>query len=78
MRHQVKWLSFGNEANPFERYYPLRPIIRWWNDRKMRQCISHQLDLRFQSSVPNSEAARLDGGKTVVDLALDTYRNGVV
>jgi cytochrome P450 len=75
MRNQVRWLSFGNEANLFERYHPLRPIMGWWNDRKMRRYISHQLDLRFQSSGGNVEVAKQDRHKTIIDLALDTYRN---
>jgi cytochrome P450 len=75
MRNQVRWLSFGNEANLFEHYHPLRPIMRWWNDRKMRRYISHQLDLRFKSSGGNVAVATQDRDKTIVDLALDTYRN---
>lgn len=78
MRNQVRWLSFGNEANLFERYHPLRPIMRWWNDRKMKRYISHQLDLRFESSGGKIEVAKQDRNKTIVDLALDTYRNEMV
>lgn len=78
MRNQVRWLSFGNEANLFERYHPLRPIMRWWNDRKMRRYISHQLDLHFNSSGGNIEVAKRDRSMTIVDLALDTYRNEMV
>jgi len=75
MRNQVRWLSFGTESNLFERYHPLRPIMRWWNDRKMRQYISHQLDLRFKSSEGNAAVETQDRHKTIIDLALDTYRN---
>lgn len=75
MRNQVRWLSFGNEANLFERYHPLRPIMRWWNDRKMRRYISHQLELRLKSRSEKDDAATPNRSKTIVDLALDTYRN---
>ena len=78
LRNQVRWLSFGNEANLFERYHPLRPIMSWFNDRKMRQYISRQLDLRFQSTLQKHGRVKIDEGKTVVDLALEIYRNEVV
>ena len=28
LRNQIRWLSFGNEANLFERYHLLRPTMR--------------------------------------------------
>ncbi|KAL2045339.1 hypothetical protein N7G274_002422 [Stereocaulon virgatum] len=75
MRDQVRWLSFGNEANLFERYHPLRPIMRRWNDRKMRLYISRLLDLRFKSSGGNIQVAKQNRNNTIVDLALTTYQN---
>lgn len=75
MRDQVRWLSFGNEANPFERYHPLRPIMRWWNNRKMTQYVSHQIDLRFKDGGGDAEVAKEDRRKTIADLALDAYRS---
>ena len=41
----------------------------------MRRYVSHQLDLRFKSSNGKIEVAKQDRSKTIVDLALDTYRN---
>ena len=75
MRNQVRWLSFGNEANLFERYHPLRPIMRWWNDRKMKGYISHQLDLRLKSRREKDDVTAPNRNKSIVDLALDTYRS---
>lgn len=78
MRKQVRWLSFDNEANPFERYHPLRPIMRWWNDRKMRQYISHLLDLRFKGSGGKNRVATQARNKPIIDIALDTYHSETV
>jgi len=73
LRSQIRWLSFGNEANLFERYHPLRPIMRWWNDRQMVRFISRELDLRFKSSRGSNDVAKNYRSKTIIDLALDSY-----
>ena len=75
MRNQVRWLSFGSEANPIERYHPFRPVMRWWNDRKMRRYISHQLDLRLKSRAGHVELEGQKCVKTIVDLALETCQH---
>lgn len=41
----------------------------------MRRYISHQLDLRLQCRNEKDDAATPNHNKTIVDLALDTYRN---
>ena len=74
LRSQIRWLSFGHEANLFERYHPLRPIMRWWNDRQMVRYILHELDLRFRRSRGSNEVAKKHRSKTIIDLALDNYR----
>ena len=81
LRHQIRWLSFGNEANLLERYHPLRPVMRWWNDRRMVRYISHELDLRFKSNRESNDVVKKPRSKTIIDLALDNYlaeqaRNG--
>ena len=73
LRNQIKWLSFGNEANLFERYHPLRPIMRWWNGRQMVRYVSRELDLRFNSNRKRSGLAKNGRSKTIIDLALDNY-----
>ena len=76
LRSQIRWLSFGNEANLFERYHPLRPFMSWWNDRRMVQYISKELDARFKINLERSEAAKKDRSKTIIDLALTNYLAG--
>ena len=73
LRNQIRWLSFGNEANLFERYHPLRPIMRWWNSRQMVSYVSRELDLRFNSNRKRNRLAKSDRSKTIIDLALDNY-----
>ena len=73
LRNQIRWLSFGNEANLFERYHPLRPIMRWWNSRQMVRYVSRELDLRFNSNRKRNGLAKNDRSKTIIDLALDNY-----
>ena len=73
LRNQIRWLSFGDEANLFERYHPLRPIMRWWNDRQMVRYISRELNLRFQGNRWRTEMIKKNGSKPIIDLALDSY-----
>ena len=73
LRNQIRWLSFGNEANLFERYHPLRPIMRWWNGRQMVSYVSRELDLRFNSNRKRNGLAKSERSKTIIDLALDNY-----
>ena len=76
LRNQIRWLSFGSfgtEPNLFERYHPLRPIMQWWNDRRMVRYLSQELDLRFKTNRGCSDAAMKKRSKTVIDLALESY-----
>ncbi|CAG8960151.1 hypothetical protein HYFRA_00010630 [Hymenoscyphus fraxineus] len=73
LRSQTRWLSFGNEANLFERYHPLRPIMQWWNNRRMHQYISHELDTRYQTQNPSSKNVNTPRSKSIIDLALTSY-----
>ena len=74
LRSQTRWLSFGNEVNPFERYHPLRPIMRWWNEHRMVRYIFNELNLRFRNNLEKDELAKDAPRKTIVDLALDNYQ----
>ena len=47
--------------------------MQWWNDRRMREYVLHELDQRFQSKHGRSGTGRKDQSKTIIDLALDTY-----
>lgn len=49
--------------------------MSWWNNRKMKEYISHELDLRYKSSDRNIRVAKEDERNTIADLALNAYRN---
>ncbi|KAL9581629.1 MAG: hypothetical protein Q9203_005819 [Teloschistes exilis] len=76
LRSQIRWLSFGNEANIFERWHPLRPIMRFWNTRRMASFVSHELDERFRRNINSSESIGTRRSRTIIDLALDKYITG--
>lgn len=74
-RKQIRWLSFGAQFNPIQRYNPLRPLAHWYYNRRTNGYISRELDNRFAYHHRGGEA---EGGKrhkskTVIDLALDKY-----
>ncbi|MCJ1337985.1 hypothetical protein MMC09_003269 [Bachmanniomyces sp. S44760] len=71
-RSQARWLAFGDEPFLFDRFNPLRPIIRWRNTRIMNKILSRELDERFAIH-QNTEEKSGKRSKSVVDLALDTY-----
>ncbi|KAL8657646.1 MAG: hypothetical protein Q9226_001708 [Calogaya cf. arnoldii] len=73
LRSQVRWLSFGNEANLLERWHPLRPVMTFWNSRKMLKFVSAEMDKRFLRSISSSKPSSIARSKTIVDLALDKY-----
>lgn len=72
LRSQIRWLSFGEKINPFQRYNPVRPIMHYFNTRQMNKCLSQQLDRHFA-------AYQIQGNKptrSVVDLAFQSYIAG--
>ncbi|KAL9605832.1 MAG: hypothetical protein Q9179_000980 [Wetmoreana sp. 5 TL-2023] len=43
LRMQVRWLTFGAEVNPFTRYNPIRPLVHWYNIRRMNNYVSKEI-----------------------------------
>ncbi|MCJ1247131.1 hypothetical protein MMC30_004342 [Trapelia coarctata] len=72
-RSQVQWLPLGNEINPFRKYRPLRPLVFWYNLRRMNNWLSRELDARFSSRQATHFPPTLKRSKPVIDLALDAY-----
>ncbi|KAI4194053.1 MAG: hypothetical protein LQ350_007999 [Teloschistes chrysophthalmus] len=75
LRMQVRWLSFGAEANPFARYNPLRALIHWYNTRRMNNYVSQEIDARYER-LRRSDRILTAGGKSIIDLVLTAYRSG--
>ena len=68
IRSQIRWLTFGNKINPWERWHPFRPFIHWYNAYVMNSYISRELDHRFATYQDGKRHT-----KSIIDLALETY-----
>ncbi|KAL8840160.1 MAG: hypothetical protein Q9176_004008 [Flavoplaca citrina] len=72
LRSQVKWLTFGADINPFARYNPVRPIVNWYNSRRMNIYINRVIDSRFSElNVRDGNIERAN--KSIIDLVLTSY-----
>ena len=69
---QVKWLTFGPDANPFRRYNPVRPLVHWYNSRRMNKYITQKIDDRL-TELKADQMHSSKGNKSILDLVLTTY-----
>lgn len=72
LRSQIRWLTFGEKINPFQRYNPVRPIVHYYNTRQMNRFLSQHLERHFASYQNQSNRPT----KAVIDLALQSYIAG--
>lgn len=72
LRIQVRWLTFGADANPFVRYNPMRPLVHWYNLGRMNDYVSREVDKRI-AQLRNQESYSAKGNKSIIDLVLTTY-----
>ena len=73
LRMQIKWLTFGNDINPIERYNPFRPFVHWYNARRMNRFLSPELNRRMASYQEKGGTQTAKQTKSVIDLALAAY-----
>ena len=66
---QVKWLTFGADVNPFTRYNPVRPLVFWYNSRRMNSYVTRKIDTRF-AELQSEDHNHSDGNKSIIDLVL--------
>jgi len=69
---QVKWLTFGPDSNPFKRYSPVRPLVYWYNTRRMNGYISQRIDSRFHELQDCGESST-KSNRSILDLVLNAY-----
>lgn len=69
---QVKWLTFGADINPFIRYNPVRPLVFWFNSRRMNKYVTRKIDARF-AELQSEDRNDSDGNKSIIDLVLTAY-----
>ena len=71
LRDQIPWCSFGIELSPFAFLNPIRPLARRWNTYRMNRWIAPRLESRYSSNQGKVS------GKSVLDLALNAYREEI-
>lgn len=49
MREQIKWCTYGLEPNPLVHINPLRPIVQWYNTRRMNGYINKEFGDRYSA-----------------------------
>ena len=69
---QVKWLTFGPDVNPFKRYNPMRPLVHWYNSRRMNDYVTRKIESRF-SELQNEGNNSNKGSRSIIDLVLTAY-----
>lgn len=69
---QVKWLNFEGEANPLARFNPMRPLVLWYNKRRMNKYVSRKIDSRF-AKLQSEGVHSKKGNKSIIDLVLTAY-----
>ncbi|MCJ1394721.1 hypothetical protein MMC18_007601 [Xylographa bjoerkii] len=70
MRSQVLWQCLNDEFNPLVRWNPFRPMMQWYNGRRMDKYISDELDNRFAE---RQGTTKDPASRSIIDLALDSY-----
>jgi hypothetical protein len=71
MKYQVAWIVNENSPSALVRYYhPFRPLMMWWHNRVMRNCILPHI----QRGIADYES--LKGPKTINSLAIKSYLEG--
>ena len=70
---QVRWCTFGAEQNPFKRYNPMRPIVHWYNSRRMNKYVTRTIDSRFAELTSGQESHPEHASKSIIDLVLTAY-----
>ena len=71
----MRWMVFGSEGNPFQKYHPLRPFFLAYNAWKMNKYISPEVDARFVIHQNQEKVKDMKRSKSVIDLALTAYLN---
>lgn len=67
LRMQVKWLTFGIDINSFTKYNLVRPLVHWYNSRRMNNYITRKIHSRF------AEIQSEGSNKSIMDLVLTAY-----
>ncbi|KAL9027987.1 MAG: hypothetical protein Q9196_003573 [Gyalolechia fulgens] len=72
LRMQVKWCTFGADNNPFKRYNPLRPLVHWYNSRRMNNYVTRVIESRF-AELMSADCGSEIANNSIIDLVLTAY-----
>ena len=72
LRMQIRWLTFGADVNPIKRYNPVRPLVHWYNSRRMNDYVSKKIDSRF-TRLQSLEDPLKTHSRSIIDLVLAAY-----
>ncbi len=71
---QTHWLCFGTEGLPLKLLNPIRPLMNWYNTRRMNRYISRELKKQLKLNQDGTHAPPEGTGKrSIIDLALKSY-----
>ncbi|SLM34293.1 cytochrome p450 [Lasallia pustulata] len=73
LRSQVRWLPARTILNPLSPVTVLRPLVYWYNTRRMNDFISRELDTRLATHQNGHVVDKAKRSKSVIDLALQRY-----
>lgn len=74
LQRQIEWTSFGTKFNPFKRYLTIRPLVLWYNSRRMNGYIEAEIEKRFAEHVRDRKyPTDRKRSKSIISLVLDRY-----
>ncbi|KAL6716559.1 hypothetical protein ACLMJK_006126 [Lecanora helva] len=73
LRMQVKWCTFGPNANPIKRYNPVRPLVHWYNSWRMNGYVARRIRQRFAELKQSAKNDEHVGNRSIIDLVLSKY-----
>lgn len=73
LNSQVHWLCFGSEGIPMKLFNPLRPLINWYNTRRMNRYVTREFEEHLYINQNDDENDQSRKRRSVIDLALKSY-----
>lgn len=70
---QLRWKLSGQELNPLDRFNPARPVVEWYNSRRMNNYIGKELDKRYEDYRTNVGPEAAAKSKSVISLVIQGY-----
>ena len=69
LQRQIRWLSSGQEVNPWVRWHPIRPFVHWYSSLRIKQ----YLDRKLESHLAEVQDRQSTTRKSMISLAMQAY-----